>query len=340
MRRDKKIKLSESEALRISRRKFIELAGAGVVVVAAHGVLTPEAATAAAMPKVAIVRAPGLLKKNKKEQKAEFARMLDAGIKKITGKSADAGLKSIVPATDKVSMKVNSVGARQFATNAQLTYALADRLQDIGVKGGDIIIWDRTSNELRLAGYKVRKGKKSVRCFGTDDAGYTSKLLKLGEVKAKYSRILTDRTDSLINLPVLKTHASSGVSMALKNHYGSFDRPSDYHANDCDPFIADVNRISHIRDKTKLIVVDASRPQYDLGPMPVEEYRWDFEGIIVGADPVAVDAVGTDVINKKRRKSHDSRAEIKPYPRHIKTAHEKGLGEYRISKIKVYEIDL
>lgn len=341
------IYMSEQEAARLTRRDFMRLAAAGVVVVTAGNIFADGIAHAAEyLPvkaggggvKVAVVHAPGLLDLDKKKQSAVFSRMLDQGIKSVTGKSADAALKSMFGKAGNISIKINSVGERRMATNSKLTYSLAEKIVDTGVKPGKILIWDRTSGETRLADYKHKKGGNDIQSYGTDEAGYDSKVTTTGKVKAKFSRILTERTDALINMPMLKTHTNAGISCSLKNHYGSFDKPGDYHGNNSDPFIAQVNNVPFIKNKTKLIVVDATRPQYDRGPMPVEEFRWNLESIIVGTDPVAVDAVGLDILSKKRKAAKMS--SVAAAASHIKTAGGMGLGQSDLGKIKVIEVEV
>lgn len=341
------IYLSEQEAARLTRRDFIRLAAAGIVIVTAGSALATSIAQAVEyLPvkaasggvKVAVVRAPGLLDLDKKKQAAVFSRMLDQGIKSVTGKSADAALKSMFGKAGNISIKINSVGERRMATRSKLTYSLAEKIADAGVKPGKILIWDRTSGEARLADYKYKKGGNDIQSYGTDEVGYDKKVTATGKVKARFSRILTERTDALVNMPMLKTHTNAGISCSLKNHYGSFDKPGDYHGNNSDPFIAQLNNVPFIKNKTKLIVVDATRPQFDRGPMPVEEFRWDFEGIIVGTDPVAVDAVGLDIISKKRKAAKMS--SVAAAASHIKTAGGMGLGEHELGKIKVIEVEV
>ena len=330
----------------VTRREFLKAAGAGAALVAAGG-LAPHLAQAASSggqggTVVAVVRAPGLLKLGKKDQIASFRKMIDMGLAKATGKSAGDALKALFTPSDMISIKVNPVGDKTSATRPELARALCDQLVHAGAPENNIILWDRADTELMLAGYKLNKKKTGVRCLGTDAIGYDDKVITSGRVTAKFSKILTRYTDVLINMPVMKSHSAAGVSIALKNHYGSFDRPDKCHDNGCDPFIADVNAVPFIKNKTRLIVVDATRPQYDKGPMHVEDFRWNFEGIVVGFDPVAVDAVCAGIIAEKRKKAglpawKGARSGL---PKHIETAAAKGLGICDLKKIKVVHAEV
>ncbi|MFC1654646.1 DUF362 domain-containing protein, partial [Myxococcota bacterium] len=73
--------------------------------------------------------------------------------------------------------------------------------------------------------------------YGSDHAGagYNDEFLEFTTGAVKLSKILTDRIDHLINLPVLKNHTMAGVTLSLKNHFGSTTRPDSLHGpqNDC-----------------------------------------------------------------------------------------------------------
>jgi len=46
----------------------------------------------------------------------------------------------------------------------------------------------------------------------------------------------------------------------------------------------------------RLIVVDALRPLANGGPQVDPRYLWDYQGLLVGTDPVAVDTIGLEII--------------------------------------------
>jgi uncharacterized protein (DUF362 family) len=348
---DNKRKGSSGES-EISRRTFLRAAGAGMALGAlgsgmffdgAPRALAKAAVAkkgAAAATKIVIVRHKGIFALDRKLQKDIFKRMIDEAVKQLTGRGPGEAFKKIFSGAERVSIKVNSVGDRSIGANPQLAYAIADRMIDAGIKDNNIIIWDTTDFSLRQAGYKTNKNNTGIKCFGTDYAGYEKAVTKTGAVTCSFSKILTQHTDALVNVPVMKTHSSAGISIALKNHYGSFDCPSKYHGNSCDPFIADVNASPYIKNTTRLIVCDALKPQYDRGPMQAEEFRWVYDGIVVGLDPVAVDAVCTDVIRKKRNQVKPPKWPLLSEPLQIKSAAARGLGVCDLAKIKVIEIEV
>src|ERR1035438_6714413 len=166
----------------------------------------------------------------------------------------------------RVAVKVNTLGGRGLSSNVQLVEAICERLQGAGIRAQDIVIWDRDSAELERAGFHVRTSANQVQCFGTDRVGFEEDLVSFGSAGSRLSKILTERCDVLINVPVLKDHDGAGVSIALKNMYGVIHNPNKYHPNGCDPYVADVNMLPAIRAKLRLHVCDATTACFEGGP--------------------------------------------------------------------------
>jgi uncharacterized protein (DUF362 family) len=229
--------------------------------------------------------------------------------------------KKLVHQGNKVGLKVNVLGGRGLSSNLQLVEAICERLQEAGIKASDIVIWDRDSDELERVGFHISTSGNRVLCFGTDRVGYEEELVTYGEVGSRLSKILTERCDLLINVPVLKDHDGAGITAALKNMYGVIHNPNKYHPNGCNPFIADVNMLPEIRTKMRLIICDATTSSYEGGPGYKPQYGWKNNALIVSPDPVALDYIGWKIIERKRAEKGlktleaDGRA-----PRYIATA--------------------
>jgi hypothetical protein len=127
--------------------------------------------------------------------------------------------------------------------------------------------------------------------------------------------------DALINIPALKEHGISGFTSALKNHYGTIDRPGDLHAGQCDPYIPELNAVPVIRSKTRLIVGDFLRTcPYDWNQMTKENT------IAMSFDPVAQDTVGRQMLLDRREADGRPGQYILGRSHYIDTAVEMGLG--------------
>jgi uncharacterized protein (DUF362 family) len=201
---------------------------------------------------------------------------------------------------DKVGLKVNALGGRGLSSNLQLVEAICERLQEAGIKAVDIVVWDHDTDEMERAGFRIAMGGSGVQCFGTDRVDYEQELVTHGSVGSRLSRILTQRSNVLINLPVLKDHDGAGVTIALKNMYGVIHNPNKYHPNGCNPYIADLNMLPEIRSRMRLTICDATTAQYEGGPGYKPEYSWKQNALLVSQDPVALDYTGWQTIERKR----------------------------------------
>ncbi len=229
--------------------------------------------------------------------------------------------KRLVRPGERVGLKVNALGGRGLSSNLHLVEAVCERLQEAGIKANDIVVWDRDSGELEHVGFHVSTGGNHVQCFGTDRVDYEPELVTYGSIGSRLSKILTQRCDVLINVPVLKDHDGAGVTIALKNMYGVIHNPNKYHPNGCNPYIADLNMLPEIRTKMRLTICDATTASYEGGPGYKPEYTWKNNALIVSQDPVALDYTGWQIIERKRAErglktlEGDSRA-----PHYIATA--------------------
>jgi len=294
-----------------------------------------------ARSKVVIVRSSALgpFEGRPQPDQSLLADMLGRGMKELTGaRSAMKAWAKVFDARDLVSIKVNCIGGPRCSTRPELARAIAASAQMAGVVPGNITIWDRRDRELPATGHVLNRHGPGVKCYGTE-GDYTDEV-RHRSFRGRISRILTDRTTALVNVPILKDHGSTGVTAALKNHYGTCDNPGAHHANRCNPYLADLNHLPAIRDKTRLIVCDAIQAVCEGGPgFRSSKYLWDYGGIILSFDPVAVDFIGWQIIEQRRQEiGLPSLVESGREPKWIATAESLGLGAAREDKIESVEM--
>jgi len=288
---------------RTSRRDFLKNCVIGSAAFSAMGKVPLIKATeqAAAKSQVVIARDPMLRGNGTGVDSGRVLGLLDRSMQALFNfdSSVEPWRKLIRPG-EKVGLKVNSLAGRGLSSNLQLVEAICERLQEAGVRASDIVIWDRDSDELERAGFRISTNGNRVQCFGTDRVGYEDELVTYGNVGSRLSKILTERCDVLINVPVLKDHDGAGITAALKNMYGVIHNPNKYHPNGCNPYVADVNMLPEIRTKMRLTICDATTVSYEGGPGYKPQYAWPNNAIIVSLDPVALDYTGWQIIERKR----------------------------------------
>jgi uncharacterized protein (DUF362 family) len=329
-----------------SRRDFLKgaLAGAALLRVSAGaGVLAgAEQVAAAAKSKVVVARDALLRGTGSTLDSGRMLKLLDRAMQALFDRDhpVEAWRKLVRPG-ETVGLKVNTLGGRGISTSPQLVEAVCERLQEAGVKAGDIVVWDRDSEELERAGFHLSMDGNRVQCYGTDRAGYEEELAAYGSVGSRLSKILTQRSGILINIPVLKDHDGAGVTIALKNMYGAIHNPNKYHPNGCNPYVADLNMLPEIRSRMRLTVCDATTAMYEGGPAFKPEFSWKHNALLVSQDPVALDYTGWQIVERKRAEMGLKTLEAEERaPRYIATAADAqhGLGTNDSRRITTVEV--
>jgi uncharacterized protein (DUF362 family) len=288
--------------------------------------------------------------------------MIDEGIKNLTNTptAKEAWLKIFPDLKEKevIGLKVNTVNPK-IPAHPEVGHAIVDSMVDAGINQRNILIWDNLEQFLTAAGYTINTSDKGYRCYGTYhdetmglDPDVKVKIPSVG-IDRSYSKILTQQIDYLINVPVLKVSHFAGITMALKNMYGTISLseqsmigifPPDMgdvvvkmHAHNCNPQIAEVNAGETLMKKTKLVIADALMGIYEgsahVGPQGVDHK------IIMSQDRVAADYTGLQILNKRRKERGielitNEKAGI------LKSAEKLGVGTADPEKIEVRKVQL
>jgi len=272
----------------------------------------------------------------------KISLLLDKAMNTLYGtKDTVDAWKMVVSPGDVVGLKVNCLSGKRMSTSVELVNIIISQLQRTGVKKGNIIIWDRMNIDLEKAGFEINTKGNEVKCFGNDAAGFGRELAIYGEIGSLLSKTLTDYCSVIIDLPVLKDHGIVGVTISLKNFFGAIHNPNKYHEKLGDPYIADLWLVPEIQNKTKLIICDGLTAQYEGGPPYKPQWIWDFNGVLVGNDPVAIDYIGWQIIEEKRKeRGLKSLKEVGREPNYINTAGDSNhnIGVNNPDKIEVIKV--
>ena len=300
------------------------------------GICTTACAETGGKSRVVQIRNTSVFTKEATVNSAIALEMLTTGMLHLTGESTpDRAWKTLFKPVDVVGIKVNALGGRQIATHPGVVDAVVAGLTTAGIPEENIIVWDRLTEELEKAGYAINTSNSGVKCFGTDKH-YDPEPEIIGSIGSCFSSIVSSLCTALINIPVLKDHDLSGVSLSLKNFYGAIHNPNKYHDNNCDPYIADVNTHSYIKDKLRLIVCDALTMQYQGGPAYKPQWSRTYCTILLSRDPVAIDRIAAQLIEDERKqRGLTTLKDAAREPTHIATAARKGLGTDDLNNIEL-----
>jgi hypothetical protein len=136
------------------------------------------------------------------------------------------------------------------------------------------------------------------------------------------------RATAIINARPMRTHHWSGLGTCIKNMIMVVPRPQEYHGDACASLGA-IWHLPEVEGKVRLNVLVMLTPQFHgVGPHSFsQDFVWPYGGLVVGVDPVAVDATGARIIEAKRRLHFGADRPITPPPHHIRLAGERyGLG--------------
>ena len=282
-------------------------------------------------------------------------QMVDEGIKAFTGKNdlTEAWAEIIPDPNKKIGIKVNCQ-IKGIYTKAKVVKPITDGLILRGVNPDNIIIYDKTDHAFGYAGFTKNLGEGIKVGRVADFGGYhrflfnrIAKLLNGGfsdpvlnivdyirnNASSKalnyiVSRLISSKgkfnCEYIINVPVLKAiDGYAGVSLSMKNHYGSIGNPYDHH-KDFTNFLPYLNNLPQIRNKTRLIVMDAVFGEYKWQNGREQDFVDVFNKIIISDDTVAIDYTGWQMIEKKRKEK--LLPPVTPQPAYIQRANDLNLG--------------
>jgi hypothetical protein len=221
--------------------------------------------------------------------------MLDRSICALTGLGvAGEGWRALFDPQERIAIKVNAFRNSRVWTHAPLVTAVTDSLQAAGIPAENIFIFDYQTDEMVEAGFAVNKDGPGLRCYGTDRDYATG--WQVGSASEGLSNILLN-CHALINMPTLKAHMISGMTFAMKNHYGSVSYPDSIHnVTTCIPAL---NALAPIKDRTRLVIGDMLAPNLKCeNAYPYWRETVPGDSFLMSFDPVALDAVGLDWLTR------------------------------------------
>jgi uncharacterized protein (DUF362 family) len=273
-----------------------------------------------------------------KERSVDVAvarEMVDRIMCELTGKSsASDAWKSLFSAKEKIAIKVNCLYP-PVTTNPETVQVVVASMADAGFDANRIIIFDKSNGDLTKCGFKINESSKGAKCYGTTEYVYPA---KARDVDTKLSKILVDEVDALINMPVLKHHVIPGITASLKNHLGTVPNPGDLHPDNCSR-LAELNALDPIKKKTRVIIMDAARAQYDRGPSFSPVHMWNYSGMLASTDTVAIDTIAAKEILEKRNAAGMA-GPIRPPVKHIELSAKMGLGVADLEQIEFVNLKI
>lgn len=251
-------------------------------------------------------------------------KMLRAGIEKM------GGWDRVVQEGKKVTVKPNAAWASRPEQGGNTDPHLVGECVAacLGAGASEVVVPEKpcspAERSFPMSGIDKAVEKAGGRMYAAEnDDMFSTVSLPQARVLDK-ADVIKDVLDTgcLINMPVAKSHRSAVLTLSMKNWMGVDNNRRMWHRKGLHQCIADFSTFI----KPSLIIVDATRIMLTKGPRGPGELAYPNQ-IIIGRDPVAVDAYAATLF-KKEPFSID----------YIKIAHEMGVGCGDLDKVSITEL--
>ena len=299
---------------------------------------------------------------NTKRDRAAIRQMIAVGMRSLFGTDHSIeAWKLLFKPGDRVGIKVVPVGQPHSISSYEVVLEVIAGLQSAGVRLRDILVFDRYKHDFVTAGYhqivpdgahwecssavydnaqleldgQVPGTVRESRVAGYDRDVYralsycdpdskTHDPQDDRRFRSHLSKIITQKVDKFISIPVLKDHRSAGVTLSLKNlSHGSVNNVARSHItnaalayasnqdgrgaalgtlNQCQEFIPAMVGLPAIREKAVLQILDGLVATYEGGPGTWNRTfaTWEHNSLFFATDPVAIDRIGWETIDRQR----------------------------------------
>jgi uncharacterized protein (DUF362 family) len=185
--------------------------------------------------------------------------------------------------------------------------------------------WDRCYENSQISKYAKGAGAKMIP--GNFENYYKKVEVKQGKsLKSTMVHNLVLNSDVFINVPVLKHHSSTKLSLGMKNLMGVVWDRRYYHSNDLNQCIADFTTFR----KPDLTIIDGYNMMTKNGPRGVSTADVvNLKALIASPDIVATDAAAAKMFGLEPEEVG-----------HIKIAHEMGIGNMNLSELNIKKIKI
>jgi len=254
--------------------------------------------------------------------------------------AAFGGMGKFVKSGQKVVIKPNIGWNRKpeiaANTNPILVGEMVNQCFEAGAK--EVAVFDCTVDAWQQA-YKTSGIEDAVKKAGgvmltaSDEADYREVDLPQGVIlkKTKIHKALLE-CDVWFNVPVLKTHGGTKLTIALKNYMGIVIDRGTFHRSGLQQCIADC---ATYEKRPALNVIDAYRAMKARGPASQSEADAVLlKGLIVSPDIVAADMAAMNLFNTIPNVEKMDLDKVQ----HIKMAEKHGLGKTNLTDLNIERI--
>ena len=231
------------------------------------------------------------------------------------------GIQTFVRSGDKVVIKVNICGGNPKRRGSFTSIEIADELtklvKDVGAKPFIVdadMIWTEFWPVADAEGYTEWAKRTRTKLWNLSERRRTYLDFEGTLKKTEVSKDMIT-ADVIISVPTMKTHILTGITMGMKNMYGTFPQMDKavYHKVGIEEVVFEVNKAF----SPNLTIIDGSIGGEAMGPLSSKAV--DFKTIVASGNVVVADTIACHLIGYEPLKI-----------KHIRLAHEAGLGNAEV----------
>ena len=294
--------------------------------------------------------------------------MVDRLVTAVTGQPDVAhAWASLVSPNDTVGIKISAAGGELFTTHHEVVNAIVDGLVAAGQNRSKIIVWDRSLEGVKQAGYDRASDGYQLRSIPPRD-GYDPKAIFTAPVLGKliwgdfeyradpgktvplpdnentsnishFSKIIANEVTKIINVPVMSNTEANGIAGCLYNvtipnvdNWRRFNQGLGFGA----AAIAELYADETVGKKVVFNLMDGLVAQYAGGPESQPNYSVHYATLYAGKDPVAIDSVALKKLEQWRTRS--SLPAVGQMAAYVKAASQIGLGNTAPERIEMRNV--
>ena len=258
----------------------------------------------------------------------EVERMLEKAIAQYFSSPSAMVWKTLLTPEDIVGIKVYSASSGNSGTRVESVSAVVKSLVLAGIEPDRIIVWDRRLGDLRAGGFLALEQTLGVRVRAAADSGYSDDAfyetpligkLEWGDKefgveaegvgrKSHVAKLVSDQMTKIISIAPAMNHNMTGtagnlVSLAL----GSVDNTARFRAEArrLATAVPEIYAMEQISDRVVLCITDALICQFEGEKRGLLHYSVPLGEIRVSQDPVALDVLVIDDIQRLRKQSQN-----------------------------------
>jgi Domain of unknown function (DUF362) len=286
----------------------------------------------------------------------------------VTGQSEVAkAWSTLVLPNDTVGIKISAAGGELFTTHREVVNAIVDGLVAAGHARNSIIVWDRSLDGIKEAGYRPNAEGYQLKSITPRD-GYDPKAIFSGPVLGKlvwgdfeykpepgksvplsdtqntsnishFSRIISSEVTKIVNVPVMSNTETNGIAGCLYNvtipnvdNWRRFAQTTGFGAAS----IAEIYSHPLVGKKVVLNLMDGLLAQYAGGPQSQPFFSEHYATLYASKDPVALDATALKKLEDWRKRG--SLPAIGRMAAYVQMAEQMGIGNANPARIVIKNV--